>query len=106
MVGLLVGGNGVAVLVGVGVLVTVGVGVGPLSGEFSPNSQKINAAAPATSKIAAPIITAIGVPCRICWRLRCASITFWGDSFSLMRFSSYIPKTGEPVSYSSKNIDA
>ena len=43
----------------------VGVEAG-FKGEFSPNNQKISAAAPAMSRIAAPIITAIGVLCRIC----------------------------------------
>jgi hypothetical protein len=79
-----VAGKGVAVSAMVGVDVTVGVGVADLNGELSPNNQKISAAAPAMRRIAAPIMTAIGVFCRICWRLRWASITFWGDSFSLI----------------------
>jgi hypothetical protein len=60
-VGVLVGGFGVAVSVAVAVKVIVGVGVGDFNGELSPNSQKINAAAPAMSSTAAPIMTTIGV---------------------------------------------
>ena len=81
MVGVSVGGKGVAVLVMVAVNVNVGVGVADLNGEFSPNNQYISATAPTTSRIPAPIITTIGVFCRICWRLRCASITFCGDFY-------------------------
>ena len=66
IVGVLVGGRGVLVFVGARVKVAVGVCVAAANGELLPNSQKINAAAPATSKIAAPIIRAIGVPFRIC----------------------------------------
>jgi len=66
MVGVLVAGKAVAVAVIVGVKVAVGVGVAALNGELSPNNQKISAAAPAMSKTAAPIMTAIGVLCRIC----------------------------------------
>jgi hypothetical protein len=84
MVGVSVAGKGVAVCVLVGVNVNVGVSVGDLRGELSPSNQNINAAAPAMRRMAAPIIITVGVFCRICWRLRCASITFWGDSFSLM----------------------
>jgi hypothetical protein len=65
-VGVLVAGMGVAVLVCVGVKVTVGVGVAAFNGELSPNNQNIIAAAPAMRRIAAPIMTAIGVLCRIC----------------------------------------
>ena len=65
MVGVLVGGNGVAVAVKVTVGVIVGVGAA-FNGEFSPVNQKISAAAPAMSRIAAPIMMAIGVLCRIC----------------------------------------
>jgi predicted transcriptional regulator len=81
MVGVMVAGLGVAVYVMVGVNVTVGVGVAALNGELSPNNQNISAAAPTMRRIAAPIMTAIGVPCRICCRLRCASINFWVYSF-------------------------
>jgi hypothetical protein len=79
---------GVAVLVIVAVYVTVGVGVADFNGELSPSNQKITITAPAISNIAAPIITAIGVLFRICSRLRCASIIFWGESFSLICLSS------------------
>ena len=65
IVGVLVGGKGVAVAVKVAVAVMVGVG-GVLNGELSPVNQKISAAAPAMSRIAAPIMMAIGVLCRIC----------------------------------------
>ncbi len=65
MVGVLVGGKDVEV--GTNVYVAVGVEVGSgINGELPPNNQKISAAAPAMSRIAAPIMTAIGVLCRIC----------------------------------------
>ena len=73
MVGVAVAGFWVAVQVMVAVNVAVGVGVAALNGELSPNNQKINAAAPVISRMAAPIMIIAGVPC---WRLRCASITF------------------------------
>jgi len=60
-VGVLVAGFGVAVSVAVAVNVTVGVSVGDFNGELSPNSQKINAAAPMMSSTTAPIMTTIGV---------------------------------------------
>ncbi len=65
MVGVFVGGKAVAVGFNVAVAVEVGVGSG-FNGEFPPSNQKINAAAPAMSKTAAPIMMAIGVLCRIC----------------------------------------
>src|SRR5512144_3169774 len=74
MVGVSVAGFWVAVQVIVGVNVVVGVGVADFNGEFAPNSQKINAAAPAMRRIPAPIMIHIELPCRV-WRLRCASIT-------------------------------
>jgi len=50
------------------------------------------------SRIAAPIMTAIGVLPRICVRLRCASITFWGDSFSVISLSSHAKDAQMPYS--------